>query len=231
MSREGWKRRLASQVAELARLVMPASRQRWAEAMWSELQHVEDDGQALRWAFGCLMAAFSERLNEWPVSDFILVRMAVVMLVAFKLFDNLFATLMTIAYRLSAMGAVESFGRSTPGDDYGRLIPLMEAVPGWLHGMWVAAGVCYVLAVVLYFRRSRAAFILVLLAVGLEQAAQMLGRPIIAATGVVVNPNPSLILTLIIPFVVPLLIGLPMWLSGRRTRSGPDVQAHLRSRR
>jgi hypothetical protein len=217
MKRERIRRRLASVFIQWARQVMPPSGRSWAEAMQNELQHVPDEQQALAWAIGCLAAAYSERLRQWRIFDFLLVRLAVVPFIAFKVFDDLFATLMTAAYRLGAMGATEGFGQMTPGDDYARLIPLMEAIPAWLHGIWVAAAALYLLAAVLFIFRARTAytFVLVILAVGLEQAAQLFGRPLIAATGVVVNPSPSLVATVVIPFVLPLMIALPIWLAGR----------------
>lgn len=102
-------------------------------------------------------------------------------LIACRVFDAFFATALTIAYRMNRVGAAERLGGRTPGDDYLRLVPLMEAVPWWLHALWVLAGVLY----------------------------------LIAATGVVVNPTPSAIATIVIPFVLPLALALVLWQSGR----------------
>jgi hypothetical protein len=42
--------------------VLPASRADWAKAMRAELDHLQDDEDALAWAMGCLVAASKERI-------------------------------------------------------------------------------------------------------------------------------------------------------------------------
>jgi hypothetical protein len=41
--------------------VLPPGRLPWAEAMKNELEHIEGDVEALRWAAGCLIASYLER--------------------------------------------------------------------------------------------------------------------------------------------------------------------------
>ncbi len=41
--------------------VLPKSRSDWAQAMTNELEHVEGDFAALRWATGCVLASYIER--------------------------------------------------------------------------------------------------------------------------------------------------------------------------
>ncbi|MFH1574782.1 MAG: hypothetical protein ABIG68_12420 [Acidobacteriota bacterium] len=145
-----------------------------------------------------------------------LVRLMVTALLALKALDDFFATTLTIAHRIGALGVAERLGRVTPGDDYRRLVPLMEAVPMWLHGLWVIAGILYLLAIASVVRRTGGAHILVLVAVGIELVALVVGRPIVAATGVVVNPNLGGLAD-VVRFILPLLLALVLWQSGRRT--------------
>ncbi len=145
------------------------------------------------------------------------VRSIVALLISFKAFDDLFATALTISYQMGALGVAERLGRLTPGDDYRRLVPLMDAVPVWLHGLWVLAAILYLTALVRFVRRKGAAHVPVLAAVGIEVVATLVGRPIVAATGVVVNPNPSAIATVVIPFILPLFLALVLWQTGRQT--------------
>ena len=156
-------------------------------------------------------------LNTLPV------RLGVMAVIAFKVVDDLFATLLTLAYRLAQSQAAGFLGRQTPGDDYQRLAPLMDAVPIWLHGLWVAAAVLYLGAIVLILLHRRQAYAWVLLAFGFELAASLLGRPIVAASGVVVNPNPSFLAAVVIPFIVPLGLAAVLWLAARRS---DEAQAH-----
>lgn len=61
----------------------------------------------------------------------------------FRAFDVMLPSMLTAAYRLHGAVLTESLGRMTPGDDYHRLVPLLNAIPAWLHAMLVSAGACY----------------------------------------------------------------------------------------
>ena len=107
----------------------------------------------------------------------------------------------------------------TPGDDYRRLIPLMEAVPAWLHALWVAAALFYLVAIVGLLTRQRLAYVAVVVGLGLEVAGTLLERPIIDAVGVRANPNPS-VLAQFLQFGLPLLVAIAVWYSSR-PQAGP----------
>jgi hypothetical protein len=57
----GW-RRWAVKLAQHASRVLPGARSPWAEAMRRELDYIEDDRAALRWALGCVLASYKARL-------------------------------------------------------------------------------------------------------------------------------------------------------------------------
>jgi hypothetical protein len=46
--------------------VLPGARSGWADAMRSELDYIENDRAALRWATGCVTASYSARLAALP---------------------------------------------------------------------------------------------------------------------------------------------------------------------
>ena len=150
------------------------------------------------------------------ILDNAVVRLGIVSLIAFRVIDDLFATVLTLVYRVSALGAAERLGQLTPGDDYSRLIPLMAAVPPWLHGLWVLAAALYLMAIVGFALRRGSAHVLVLAALGIEFVANELGRPIVAATGVIVNPKPSVLAGVMFPFILPLTLAVVLWMAGRR---------------
>jgi len=54
-------RRVARRLVRQAVNVLPELRSDWAQAMTSELEHVEGDFTALRWATGCVLASYIER--------------------------------------------------------------------------------------------------------------------------------------------------------------------------
>src|SRR6266852_4693815 len=59
-------RRMALKVAQHASWVLPGVRSPWADAMRRELDYIEDDRAALRWAVGCVMASYTARLAALP---------------------------------------------------------------------------------------------------------------------------------------------------------------------
>jgi pimeloyl-ACP methyl ester carboxylesterase len=61
----GW-RRLAVKLAQHASWVLPGAQSPWADAMRHELDYIEDDPAALRWALGCVLAGYKARLAVRP---------------------------------------------------------------------------------------------------------------------------------------------------------------------
>jgi hypothetical protein len=59
-------RRVAQTVVGHASWVLPGVRSNWADAMRRELDYIEDDRAALRWAIGCLTASYMTRLAALP---------------------------------------------------------------------------------------------------------------------------------------------------------------------
>lgn len=213
------RRRLAGAVMSYAARVMPSDQREWAEAMRNELPSVADDGEALQWAIGCLSAAHVARLRGLHLLDVAAVRVVGVIVAAFRAFDVLLPTVLTAAYRMGAFGATEGLGRMTPGDDYRRLIPLMEAIPTWMHAASVACGACYLIAAVGLLGRRRPAYIALLLGVGVELVLTLFGRSIVADVGVAAVPDPSFLAAVLLPFVLPLLLAFAAW-SGSQRESG-----------
>src|SRR5258708_13278178 len=67
-------RRWAVKLAQHAAWVLSGAQSSWADAMRRELDYIEDDRAALRWAVGCVMASYMARLAaltrlRWRVSS------------------------------------------------------------------------------------------------------------------------------------------------------------------
>jgi hypothetical protein len=56
-------RRIACRLIRHAASVLPPGRDHWAEAMAAELTYMPDEKAALKWAFGCVLASYSERIQ------------------------------------------------------------------------------------------------------------------------------------------------------------------------
>lgn len=143
------------------------------------------------------------------------VRAAGVMPALFRAFDVTLPTTMTAAYRLGALGMIQELGRMTPGDEYACLVPLMEAIPAWLHVLLVAAaGACCLVAVVCLLGRRRAARGALLRGVRrVCSRAQSSPQPELS-----LHPNRALAAAVLVPVVLPLLMAFAAW-SGSRYNS------------
>ena len=60
-------RQWAMRLAQHAAGVMPGARSPWADAMRRELDYIEQDPAALRWALGCVLASYRLRLTDRPL--------------------------------------------------------------------------------------------------------------------------------------------------------------------
>jgi hypothetical protein len=57
------RRRLAQALLRQTAWILPKQRRPWAEAMLSELHHLGNDREALRWSVSCLIAGIKERVH------------------------------------------------------------------------------------------------------------------------------------------------------------------------
>lgn len=58
------ERRLALALIRRVDRLLPPSRFEWAKAMQAEIDHVQNDHDALAWAIGCIVAGSKERINS-----------------------------------------------------------------------------------------------------------------------------------------------------------------------
>jgi hypothetical protein len=83
-------RRIALKIVGHASRMLPGARSDWADAMRREIDYIEDDGAALRWAAGCVTASYGARLAalprpRWQVSLGPVMACSLVLLVAMAL--------------------------------------------------------------------------------------------------------------------------------------------------
>jgi hypothetical protein len=148
------------------------------------------------------------------------VRLTATSLAGFRVLDAGMPTLLTLAYR-TRTAAASSVGRLTPGDDYRRLLRLIEAIPVWLHAIVVMAVILYAAAGVATWRRRPVAAMFWASAIVAEQWASLAARPILAEVGVVVVQHPSVMAAVLLPIVMPVLSALAAWSGSRPVRAQP----------
>ena len=202
----GLIRRIASALMRHAARIMPASRADWSAAMESELGLIEDDKVALHWALGCVIAGYRERTSDMLQTWY--VRSALACLIVLLALREFFAPLLIVAYRMKYLGLAHFLGLRTAGDDYRRLIPVMDATPSWLVAAWLVSGLLYLVALWQMLRRTGASYVPFLLGAGLDLAGVLAIRSIEASTGVIVSPLPVVRLA---GFLLTFSVGFVLW--------------------
>ena len=214
-------RRLANVLVSHAGRVMPPARRGWADAMAGEVSHVDDDGRALRWALGCVLAAHGERIRELHMMDLFRNRSC-----SSGAADSLQGVRRRVCHGDDRRLQDEPAGRDRVlrQDDARRRLPPPDSVDGsrasWLHAIWVTATLCYLVAIVGLLTRQRLAYVAVVAGLGLELAGTLLEGPIIEAVGVRANPNPSVLAQF-------LQFGLPLWSPLRRGKAAVPKRDRL----
>lgn len=209
------RRRAARALMRHAARVMPPGALNWNQAMQSELQAIEDDQVALDWAIGCLIAGYWERANVMLQTWY--ARIALACLIAALALREFFAPLLIFAWRMHDLGLAHFLGLRTAGDDYRRLVPLLDATPAWLPLMWVAAGLLYLAALWRMLRREGGSTVLFFLAFALDLAGIWAVKSVEASVGVIAEPNPVIRAAGV---VLTLSAGLVLWrMTRKRTRA------------
>jgi len=198
------RRRIAKALMRHVAQVMPSKQ--WGAAMRNEVEAIEDDRVALRWAMGCVVAGYSERMNAMLQTWYF--RSALACLIVLLALREFFAPLLIFAYRMEYLGLAHFLGLRTAGDEYRRLIPVMDATPSWIIALWVAAGLLYLVALWQMLRRTGASYMLFFLGCGLDLAGVLAIRSIEASTGITVEPIPMVRLA---GFVLTFSVGLVLW--------------------
>ena len=220
-------RRIAIALMNHAGRVLPAARLRWAEAMKNEFHHIESAGEALKWAAGCVLASYLERSRLATVLNTWYARVFLTLLLLGEALNMLFAPVLTAAYHLHYLRVAAFLGGFTPGDDYRRLIPLMNAAP-WMHGFWVAASVLFLASAWQVVRKNRSALPLFAAAWMLGATGDFIAQAMPAYREAFSFPTPMFTRDYLIPTataLAPLFIAAALWARDRISRAdgSPEV--------
>ena len=207
-------RRFAFALMAHASRILPPARAPWAEAMKQELDHIEGDLEAVRWAVGCVFASYVERSKAMDVIRNPYARGLLALLIFTQVLSFLFATILTVSYRLNHLRIATFLGSFTPGDDYRRFIPLMDATPWWIHALWVAASALFFISALQLVRNRPAAFPLFAAAWILGAVGNLISESMPAYGEVFSFPAPSFARDYLLPAVttlIPVLIAAALW--------------------
>lgn len=115
-------RRVALGLVTHASWVLPGARSDWAEAMRREIEYIEDDAAALRWAAGCVTASYGARLADlaqprWRVAPGPVVAGSALLLMAMALQGH-------------ASDEATPPAREEPGCERPAMLPQVQPQPG-----------------------------------------------------------------------------------------------------
>ena len=150
-------------------------------------------------------------------------RIVLVLPVFFLAAREFLAPVLTLAYRLQGTGLAKLLGAVTPGDDYHRFIPLMNAIPFWLQGMWTASGILFLASAWLLLRNKKLAFDVFALALALELIAMVLEQATPGYRNAFSFSTPNFRRDVLIPianFAFPFLVAGVLWPITRPARHG-----------
>jgi len=164
------------------------------------------------------------------IVDTALVRGILIFFIALEAMSNFFATIVTVAYKTGHFGVAAALGGQMPGDDYRPFIPLMNAIPWWIHALWVSAGLLYLISAGFLVTRKRGnAFPLFaagfILAIGAKVTSDTITsaaglRPAVPRAGAIAGLNIQAIPEIILPLAIVVALFLI-----RRWRTAPGAPA------
>ena len=222
-------RRIALGLMAHAVRVFPYARSIWAEAMQEEMTHIQNDRQAFSWALGCAFTSYLERMRAMNLFQTRAARALLAVPVFLLALREFFAPLLTFAYVQHDTLLVRVMSGRLPGDEVARFVPLMQATPLWMHGLWLATGLLFLLSVWGLLRGSRMAFryfvagLALVLIAGLAFGLLKQSVPALreAALAAATFPTFNVRRDILVPAGQVILLGgvaLMMWLSVGRVR-------------
>jgi hypothetical protein len=141
------ERRLALRLVRHAAFVLPRGAASWGIAMQREVEHIDSNHDALKWAIGCVSTGYLRRLASLSVVHTSAIRW---LLAAF-----------IVSWTAPSFLAVSLLQLQLSGQS--ATVPLLDAVPTWSFALDVIAGGVYI-AGVYCLMRKQAASVWVLLA-------------------------------------------------------------------
>jgi hypothetical protein len=155
-----YMQRISLSLADHAEAVMPAARKEWARAMRAEVASLDVGIQRMRWSFGCLRAAYSERVRHFAVLDRLAVRILIALLILNEAHGLIWSAKIAWVYRTNPSWAARYLDSER--------IPVFAAIPTLLIGLCAISATLYAVAAAYLVRRRRDAVPYYAAAVGTE---------------------------------------------------------------
>ena len=174
-----WHRLIAQKVLRHCVALLPKDRSSWAIAMRSEIQHIEDDREALSWALGSLRACLIERLRALrPGRLFSAHSLGVLWIVVF-IISSAYNMSIALAARLGYLRMTSALGWWMKDFQSDRFAQFADSIPIGLFALMGLTVVLFVASLNLNLRGRPTGFATFCCAVGLSLVAWLcqLGIP------------------------------------------------------
>jgi hypothetical protein len=174
-----WRRRLADKLLSLSARLLPAEQASWAAVMRSEVQHIEEDGEALSWALGSVRAGMAERLRVLQLQRLLSAHSAGILWIVIFTVSSTFDLGIALAARLGDERMASALGYWLKGFRYDRFHALAAAMPVGLYVLMGLVGLLFAVSLYLNLTNRAAAFNTFCCALALRFAAWLyqLGIP------------------------------------------------------
>jgi hypothetical protein len=133
-----YMQRISLYLAGHAVSVMPAARKEWARAMRAELASLDVGMERIRWSFGCLRAAYSERVRNFAVLDRLVARILIALLSLNEAHGLIWSAKLAWVYRSNPTWATRYLASES--------IQVYAAVPTLLIGLSAISAALYAVA-------------------------------------------------------------------------------------
>lgn len=153
-----WRRRLTHLALRAGGALLPSHRASWAAVMRTEADHIRDDREALRWAWGGICAAAAERLRAAPWRRLLSARAIGLAWIVMFIVSGAYNLSVALAVRLRYEGVASALGAIVRGFRYDRFVPLADAMPWALFALMAFAVALFSLSLYLSVKSRPAAF-------------------------------------------------------------------------
>ena len=153
-----WQRPLAHKLLEHGARLMPSKRAAWTVVMRNEIQHIEDDRDALKWAFGSLRACVAERLRALRAHRIFSARAIGNLWIVIFIVSSAYNVIIALTARLGYHRAVSALGWWMKDFQYDRFLEFANAIPVVLFALLGAVVLLFVASLNLSLRNRPSGF-------------------------------------------------------------------------
>jgi hypothetical protein len=174
------RRSILRALVDLAAWSLPTHRADWAAAMRAELEYAGDRRSAFVWALGCLRTGLNERFLAWSLLEIRAIRWMLALWLGYRAEDILCNVALVLSYKAPQLGLTTLLTGCAQGEDYLRILPLLDKTTYWTLGAWMLVSGLYLVVVAKLLRRAAHAANLFILTAALNVALWLreLGEPL-----------------------------------------------------